>query len=114
MRISDWSSDVCSSDPTLLCLSKAYFDDFLEIAPTAKKNLLKQVKIVLLRITHACRSALSHRTVLTPLPPRSAGRRVGKARVRTCRSRWSRCHEKTNKHSKSNESVEYYRQSQSK
>jgi hypothetical protein len=29
---------------TLLCLSKAHFDDFLEIAPTAKQNLLKQVR----------------------------------------------------------------------
>src|SRR3546814_17100144 len=94
MRISDWSSDVCSSD-----LSRAG------------------------RLTHSCRissgpplrlnsggetsawtspdPAVIHCTppasITLACPPRSEERRVGKECVSTCRSRWSPYHSKKNK-----------------
>src|SRR3546814_9816893 len=75
MRISDWSSDVCSSD---LVVGLAGLD---RLCPHAGARLL-------------CRA---HR--LWPLAPttrrrllRSEERRVGKECVSTCRSRWSPYH----------------------
>src|SRR3546814_21077208 len=68
MRISDWSSDVCSSDlPSPLSL----------FSPSLPEASLK------------ARSAEE-----TP-PGRSEERRVGKECVSTCRSRWSPYHYKT-------------------
>src|SRR3546814_8686033 len=70
MRISDWSSDVCSSD---LC----YF--FARAA---------------LRRSDRCRHSKMHGADTFPniegeRPLRSEERRVGKECVSTCRSRWS-------------------------
>src|SRR3546814_2897431 len=67
MRISDWSSDVCSSD-----LSLAVFDS----AGSAPRRL---------SIT------LYSRSRIVP-SGRSEERRVGKECVSTCRSRWSPYH----------------------
>src|SRR3546814_17889544 len=83
MRISDWSSDVCSSDLPLLCLAKPRNDS---------------------RRAHECDAAACP----VPFPPaeegercgeyrRSEERRGGKECVRTCRSRWSPYHSKKNK-----------------
>src|SRR3546814_1190909 len=87
MRISDWSSDVCSSD--LIRLSVGI----------SKKPW----------IWSACRSSVSTRlapaavirlaTSLAEIGvrgPRSEERRVGKECVSTCRSRWSTYYEKNN------------------
>src|SRR3546814_4157101 len=63
MRISDWSSDVCSSD---------LFSS--------------------LRATVASRSAMSRVTRAARAVGRSEERRVGKECVSTCRSRWSPYH----------------------
>src|SRR3546814_18199212 len=72
MRISDWSSDVCSSD-----LAAHTVDLFAwQAGPIVKAN-----------------------AVGGPLHPelgRSEERRVGKECVRTCRSRWSPYHLKKN------------------
>src|SRR3546814_18464540 len=83
MRISDWSSDVCSSD----------------LRPgTAEGG------------AHGCGPALHLTRIPDPLPPerthprppalwlakRSEERRVGKECVSTCRSRWSPYHSKQN------------------
>src|SRR3546814_3836910 len=66
MRISDWSSDVCSSD-----LSKKPWP-----RPTPK----------------ALPSARRSMPLATPGHARSEERRVGKECVSTCRSRWSPYH----------------------
>src|SRR3546814_2042676 len=84
MRISDWSSDVCSSD--LLC--------------PAAKPLLPGARGS--RLRHSCLPDALYGLLqgvsdtggpLLHLPPRrSEERRVGKECVSTCRSRWSPYH----------------------
>src|SRR3546814_1115938 len=69
MRISDWSSDVCSSDLTALtCMNGSQL---------ATAGLRHQPGRVI---------------VPTRSVPRSEERRVGKECVSTCRSRWSPYH----------------------
>src|SRR3546814_3900441 len=74
MRISDWSSDVCSSDLGLSGLTRAFFY-------AGAKNLL-----------------VSHWPLLDEVAPRLTVRlrseesRVGKECVSTCRYRWSPYH----------------------
>src|SRR3546814_4694867 len=81
MRISDWSSDVCSSDlPTCplsptICVSRPEAD-----------RLLQQFGAASLCCLNAW-NPLSRRQ-----PVRSEERRVGKECVSTCRSRWSPYH----------------------
>src|SRR3546814_17981725 len=79
MRISDWSSDVCSSD-----LSEA------AIMFLASKSCC---------VNSATVRALKFMTFLavSGAKPRSEERRVGKECVSTCRSRWTPYHEKKNK-----------------
>src|SRR3546814_12495582 len=72
MRISDWSSDVCSSD-----LASVHHD--------------------LRRMGSGCVGDIPiYNTGIQPEPPRSEERRVGKECVSTCRSRWSPYHSKKN------------------
>src|SRR3546814_4738650 len=86
MRISDWSSDVCSSD-----LHGGPLDGWLEVGTHAS-----------IRCHSAC-SALSTaagtnaetsppRREISRTSERSEERRVGKECVSTCRSRWSPYH----------------------
>src|SRR3546814_12366101 len=80
MRISDWSSDVCSSDlpaeGTLLPETYNYsFGD-------SRRMLLD------------CKAAAMKETLAELWPKRSEERRVGKECVSTCRSRWSPSHYK--------------------
>src|SRR3546814_4553386 len=81
MRISDWSSDVCSSD-----LDRAVIRSvdtlFLSEAETPQMN--RQAARSRFR---AAGSAADH-----PAVGRSEERRVGKECVSTCRSRWSPYH----------------------
>src|SRR3546814_12520019 len=94
MRISDWSSDVCSSD--LLALS--ILDDPAEAEEAAQDALVAAINALdtyrgdsafttwLYAITlNVCRTRLRKH--------RSEERRVGKESVSTCRSRWSPDHE---------------------
>src|SRR3546814_2967492 len=73
MLISDWSSDVCSSDLRLQALARAHgltmtdAGDAMEAPP--QTNLLGLIEAIL-------------------APYRSVERRVGKEGVMTCRSRW--------------------------
>src|SRR3546814_13256349 len=95
MRISDWSSDVCSSDL------------FLGIFPAKKFDIDPIIGHVLRQGSHTlsfhslCRS--HHRrwrqvySGNTNRILRSEERRVGKECVSTCRSRWSPYHEKKKK-----------------
>src|SRR3546814_6191639 len=80
MRISDWSSDVCSSD----------------LADWANEEAKALIAGLILHIV--CQEPAGTRTLatlrdrLTLAPQRSEERRVGKECVSTCRSRWSPYH----------------------
>src|SRR3546814_4111959 len=78
MRISDWSSDVCSSD-LRLCFPKAAFPVELlrnqAVGPGRKKTSIVGLSSDLPQAFY-----------------RSEERRVGKECVSTCRSRWSPYH----------------------
>src|SRR3546814_12963932 len=102
MRISDWSSDVCSSDlggrmehhprPGFrecflhCCLVAA-------IGQNAVKDQLGEIRTqFLIDPVQVVFALFDHRERLRP--QRSAERRVGKECVSTCRSRWSPYHKK--------------------
>src|SRR3546814_20910374 len=104
MRISDWSSDVCSSDlvegdkisitfnkPELVISlpEEAFLIDGLQVIKKAiSGDLFKFIPTVesikFLEIYNKSKPASKAK--------RSEERRVGKACVRTCRSRWLRYH----------------------
>src|SRR3546814_4901315 len=79
MRISDWSSDVCSSD--------------LRSAPPAHVRAAERERAP---VESGCDRAAStcgvHGMAETKRAGRSEERRVGKECVSTCRSRWSPYH----------------------
>src|SRR3546814_2363009 len=90
MRISDWSSDVCSSDlAAAQLLSMTTSPPGLLIAAPASGSGKTTVTLALLR--HLRNRGLAVASVKVG-PDRSAERRVGTACVRTCRSRWSPYH----------------------
>src|SRR3546814_5524209 len=82
MRISDWSSDVCSSDLCFILPIATYTVELQDcgVAPQPSANLPSQQA--------ATWSAIASEVVLV----RSEERRVGKECVSTCRSRWSPYH----------------------
>src|SRR3546814_14961272 len=102
MRISDWSSDVCSSDllresaeQEAIRVFAANLKDLLLAAPAGPKSVLgldpgirTGVKVAAIDATG---KVLETATVY-PFEPRSEERRVGKEWVSTCRSRWSPDH----------------------
>src|SRR3546814_14004559 len=98
MRISDWSSDVCSSD--LLELFKTVADLYSarsEAAHTAQDADVAALiqSFVILRnalIRMIDEGAVPMQADLEKRLLRSEERRVGKECVRPCRSRWSPCH----------------------
>src|SRR3546814_3365486 len=79
MRISDWSSDVCSSD----LWGPGYVSDDYDYDPESVDGRLGEP----MALNFVGRSRLSEGRML--LYRRSEERRVGKECVRTCRSRWS-------------------------
>src|SRR3546814_8977569 len=86
MRISDWSSDVCSSDLSVPATRLAAAIEVLERCGThdhAEATLLAQAQ-------HQIGVAIPPVELLWE--PRSEERRVGKECVSTCRSRWSPYH----------------------
>src|SRR3546814_8709684 len=86
MRISDWSSDVCSSDLSLKLLKEIFL-----VSASPQGGEIARVG------TRASRPA-SRRSARKPASgasatsARSEERRVGKECVSTCRSRWSPYH----------------------
>src|SRR3546814_14940717 len=97
MRISDWSSDVCSSDLDAL-VSLLEIDAIKAIADQVG-GLQRQFHDIAWRLLDAqgAEAALGETpaiAVLDDLPVRSEERRVGNECVSTCRSRWSPYHEK--------------------
>src|SRR3546814_3147818 len=85
MRISDWSSDVCSSDLAEIGFHLFQRDAEIEIVPA-----------ITLAHPHtdaaAGRAHRPHVRLLRIGADRSEERRVGKECVSTCRSRWSPYH----------------------
>src|SRR3546814_20484935 len=101
MRISDWSSDVCSSDLSALrrvplTASMFYLGAGAALGPTGAGLLqLDAVEdaAVLERVAEiAVIISLFTAGLKLRLPGRSEERRVGKECVSTCRSRWSPYH----------------------
>src|SRR3546814_13116542 len=84
MRISDWSSDVCSSD-----LGAARSRN---ISPACVSPTLRVV-----RMNSGAPTRASSAFTVWLIADRSEERRVGKECVSTCRSRWSPYHEKKKK-----------------
>src|SRR3546814_16281497 len=101
MRISDWSSDVCSSDLVVIfgeVLPKTYALSHADRVALRVAPVIRVLVLVLAPITHAIHIVVS--VILRPfgillgpeLSDRSEERRVGKECVSTCRSRWSPYH----------------------
>src|SRR3546814_2090110 len=88
MRISDWSSDVCSSDLTSLDKFRAN-EGGSSLSPTVWSSVrqAEMDEAHLVPFGVASISAVKIRPV-----ERSEERRVGKECVSTCRSRWSPDH----------------------
>src|SRR3546814_16478510 len=96
VRISDWSSDVCSSDLAALQRGCRWVS-----APTPLESSIgTRPRIATLAVisTGLSRSAVPCTTASrTDKPLRSEERRVGKECDSTCRSRWSPYHYKKQK-----------------
>src|SRR3546814_12191892 len=98
MRISDWSSDVCSSDLRLTAL--ADFDHCGTQAIDVADADLGLAKTVGREVFSEGACGIEQRMIAQFLSPerimfgrvRSEERRVGKECVSTCRSRWSPYH----------------------
>src|SRR3546814_16769228 len=101
MRISDWSSDVCSSDlihQILQVLEELRIHGAVRLQLGAGDGrplggdddgvVLNQARQLLVRLHQAADEGA------VPVVDRSEERSVGKECVSTCRSRWSQNHEK--------------------
>src|SRR3546814_15409859 len=102
MRISDWSSDVCSSDLLVRLLARVHAlqafmatDDGANLLAGYKRaaNILKQAagELSPSRLREGLGEGVSD-AASDETSPRSEERRVGKECVSTCRSRWSPHH----------------------
>src|SRR3546814_13930036 len=102
MRISDWSSDVCSSDLTFqagetgILHIHATFDDFLDGSETHTISVYAPTGFSILTIDEpglpsgvTLSDSGAGYAIFNVETLRSAERRVGKECVSTCRYRWS-------------------------
>src|SRR3546814_13362890 len=96
MRISDWSSDVCSSDLLDRLLPEIVIDPedlgFVQDREDRPVQGPCRSEIRTERLLHdhpAPSVGVVAHTTCGPEPPRSEERRVGKACVRPCISRWT-------------------------
>src|SRR3546814_7186148 len=92
MRISDWSSDVCSSDLQRAAIARALAMEprillFDEPTSAPDPEMIKEVLDVMTALAGEGRTM-----VCVTHEMRSEERRVGKECVSTCRSRWSPSH----------------------
>src|SRR3546814_13403943 len=97
MRISDWSSDVCSSDllTRWAALTRYVDDGRIDIDNNAAERALRVVALGRKNYLFAGSDAGGHSaaSIYSLLgSARSEERRVGKECVSTCRSRWSPYH----------------------
>src|SRR3546814_7501543 len=88
MRISDWSSDVCSSDLEHLALADELLRQ-LHCQPRRGEIADRRQQAFFSESFHQMVEAAVH---LAEHVVRSEERRVGKEGVSTCRSRWSPYH----------------------
>src|SRR3546814_13287003 len=96
MRISDWSSDVCSSGlpdmmfvrPTVILIFDRLSDALFTVAPVWPDSARDPDALIAAARDRI--EAAQHRLAATDLPPpaRSEERRVGQECGSTCRSRW--------------------------
>src|SRR3546814_13518936 len=103
MRISDWSSDVCSSDLALgsggplpdidldLMQAEQPLNAFLARAACGLRDALAEIHPALVIVQGDTATAYAGALAAFQLG-RSEERRVGKECVSTCRSRWSPYH----------------------
>src|SRR3546814_15783102 len=98
MRISDWSSDVCSSDLVGGPIStETRINERIRV-PEVRLIGPNGEQVGIVRIEDALRVAVDADLALVEVAPdaqppvRSEERRVGKECVSTCRSRWSTYH----------------------
>src|SRR3546814_16953478 len=105
MRISDWSSDVCSSDLALITITLIGAMGALITTPV-QMLLMAKAKDAPTMAAASNHSAFNLANAggawlgglaLSAGWGRSEERRVGKECVSTCRSRWSPCHKTNNK-----------------
>src|SRR3546814_19082455 len=97
MRISDWSSDVCSSD---LHTGGGEEDRAVDLRAAHPFDIVSEAVVLGKDIAVAIgKEQVEQRTERPPDQPhiRSEERRVGKECVSTCRSRWSPYNEKQKK-----------------
>src|SRR3546814_14533253 len=100
MRISDWSSDVCSSDLEIFSGEPALLGESLggEVVGVTSRRHLVDLDPALadaalqIRVGQADGDAQPQRQGALRGQARSEERRVGKECVSTCRSRWSPYH----------------------
>src|SRR3546814_20670377 len=103
MRISDWSSDVCSSDLILANITEfgatplytteelASVDVSLVLYPLSAFRAMNKAAE---NVYTALRRDGTQKNVIDTMKTRSEERSVGNECVRTCRSRWSPYHTK--------------------
>src|SRR3546814_11693034 len=98
MRISDWSSDVCSSDLNEaldnkhlhpLLVIAIFTVVFLEIHPFQDGNGRLSRVLTTLLLLRSGYAYVPYSSLESVIEARSEERRVGKECVSTCRSRWS-------------------------
>src|SRR3546814_14772704 len=102
MRISDWSSDVCSSDLSVLWTQmNQSFNAWRVVACSSTSNVHSTftthdhaVATATNLAPHCFEAASQSRYQHHRTPPRSQERRVGKECISTCRPRWSPYHQK--------------------
>src|SRR3546814_10577052 len=92
MRISDWSSDVCSSDLELASLARIALGPYAQ--PFVSEALDEDYQGAPIGPDYAAGIAAHYfnERKLSIFAGRSEERRVGKEGVSTCRSRWSPYH----------------------
>src|SRR3546814_2084586 len=101
MRISDWSSDVCSSDLTKSPNVKMKQNSAAITSPTLAAGMTTSMMVRTRPQRRLWAASISVRSTNIRLKScnrtRSEERRVGKECVSTCRSRWSPYHYKKKK-----------------
>src|SRR3546814_4888384 len=93
MRISDWSSDVCSSDLFVIEPLEPGFG--YTLGNSLRRTLLSSIPgaaVTSIRIDGVLHEFTTVPGVKEDVTDRSEERRVGKECVSTCRSRWSPYH----------------------
>src|SRR3546814_15119413 len=97
MRISDWSSDVCSSDLLIAGIRARVPELFIQVGGSisfAPEGDGEQAKWLSDNARHALAELAPKPEQVTVTINRSEERRGGKECVRTCSSRWSPYHSK--------------------